>query len=179
MTLQVTPVYSREANCFSYLACDPRTRCCAVINPLAGTVDAVNAMIEAGGFICEWVLATGDASVNRQAAYELARHHLCARTAGPAGNGFDVTVADDQTIRVGHLHGRVVLDSGCASYVFDGTIFAGCCESAHSTVGRDDPLNKLTDDCKVLLHHPLQDDAPMSSYRRTLGELRSSPPMLF
>jgi len=178
MTLQVTPIYCSAEKCFSYLAVDSRTNCCAVINPLPGTLDAVNAAIEAGGLICEWVLATDDNASARQAATSLAQRHICARTAGPEGTGFQLSLADDHCIRLGHLHGRVALQDGHASYVFDGKIFSGCCVTAHATVGREDPLHRLQDDCRVLLHHPVEEGAPMNSYQRTLGELRDSPPVL-
>jgi hypothetical protein len=178
MTLQVTPIHAAAENCFTYLATDPRTRCCAVINPLPGTIDAVNAAIDAGGLICEWVLGTGHDSKASLAARALTERHICARTAGPDGAGYQLSLADDHCVRVGHVHGRVVLQEGHASYVFDGKIFSGCCVTAHVTVGRADPLHRLQDDFSVLLHQPVEETAPMDSYQRSLGELRNSPPVI-
>ena len=178
MTLQVTPIHSSLENCFTYLVTDSRTRCCAVINPLPGTLDAVNAAIAAGDLICEWILATGHDTAARRAAVELTDSHICARSAGPQGAGYQLQLSDDHCIRLGHVHGRVVLQDGYASYVFDGKIFSGCAVTAHVTAGRTDPLNRLTDDCSVLLHQPLEGRAPMDSHQRSLGEIRHSPPAI-
>lgn len=178
MTLQVTPFFCTTQKCFSYLAVDSRTQCCAVINPLPGTVDAVNAAIAAGSLICEWILATGNDPKGRDAAARLTSEHICARTAGPEGAGYQLELHDDHCVRLGHLHGRVAMNDGHAAYIFDGKIFAGCPVTAHSTVGRSDPLNRLADDCTVLLHHPVDGGAPKDTCKRTLGELRSSPPVV-
>jgi len=178
MTLQVTPIFCSAEKCFSYLAVDSRTQCCAVINPLPGTVDAVNAAVAAGSLICEWILATGSGPNGRSAAARLSAEHICARTAGPEGAGYQLELNDDHCVRLGHLHGRVALNGGHASYIFDGRIFAGCPVTAHSTVGREDPLNRLSDDCTVLLHHPVDESAPRETCQRTLGELRNSPPIV-
>jgi hypothetical protein len=178
MTLQVTPFFCSVEKCFTYLAVDSRTNCCAVINPLPGSVDAVNATIAAGNLICEWVLATGSDPQARIAAAVLTGQHVCACTAGPAGAGYQMELKDDQCIRLGHLHGRVAISDGHASYVFDGRIFAGCPVTAHFTVGRADPLNRLSDECTVLLHQPMEGGAPRDMCQRTLGELRNSPPLV-
>ncbi len=178
MTLQVTPIFCTTEKCFSYLAVDSRTQCCAVINPLPGTVDAVNAAVAAGSLICEWILATGNHPKGRQAAAQLTAEHICARTAGPSGAGYQLELDDDHSVRLGHLHGRAALNGDHASYIFDGKIFAGCPVTAHSTVGRADPLNRLSDDCTVLLHHPIEGGLPQENCKRSLGELRSSPPLV-
>lgn len=177
MTLQVTPFFCSSEKCFTYLATDSRTSCCAVINPLPGTVDAVNAAVSTGNLICEWILATGADPKAREAAGTLLDQHICARTAGPAGAGCQLELEDDCCVRLGHMHGRVALHEGAASYIFDGKIFAGCPVTAHSTVGRVDPLNRLDDDCTVLLHHPLEGGAAKDNCQRTLGQLRASPPI--
>ncbi len=177
MALDVQP---QAAACgqLSYLLTDPRTRCCAVVDPLPETADTLACSITSNDLICEWVLSTSDAHSGGSAARAFAERFLCSRTGGPAAPegdnapGYDVAFTDDQRFSIGHVHGRVWLGSDCASFVFDGLILSGCPVGAMATVGRRDALNRLRDDCCVMLHKPLDPARPYSGYRSSLGELK-------
>ncbi len=178
MVLEVLPHAGLQGS-LSYLLTDPRTKCCAVVDPLPDTAEALACGITSNNLICEWVLSTGDALEGGSTARSFADRFLCPRTAGPAGRDtvdaphpFDVTFEDDQRLTIGHANGRVWVGEGCASYIFDGLIVAGCPVGVMSTAGRVDTLKRLGDECCVMLHKPLDPAHPYAGYRSSLGELK-------
>ena len=170
--LDIHPFASPLSGHLSYLLIEPRTRCCAVVDPHPDTAEAIEANVRTGALICEWVLSTGVEAEDARAAREFAERFLCARTAGGCAD-YDLALADDERMTLGHAHGRAWVGASCVSYVFDDLIVTGCPNGAMSTVGRMDRLKRLQDDCTVVLGTPLDASKPFASHRSSLGELRA------
>ena len=177
MGLEILPQAAATGE-MSYLLTDPRTRCCAVVDPDDATADALCCAIRSNDLICEWVLSTAAPEEGAEAAGTFSEHFLCPRTGGPAGregsnvDGYDVVFGDDQRFTIGHVNGRAWVGDLCASYVFDGLIVAGCPVGAMATVGRVDTLQRLGDECCVMLHKPLNPAKPYAGFKSSLGELK-------
>jgi glyoxylase-like metal-dependent hydrolase (beta-lactamase superfamily II) len=124
-------LFEPETSTYTYLVACPRTREAALLDPVAGQVEAYVALLAELGLTLRWVLDT-HVHADHVTAADALRARLGAQVALGAGAGVacaDVLLSDGDTVQVGDL--RVTArptpghTDGCTSYVMDDRVFTG------------------------------------------------------
>lgn len=155
MDLVIHPFFDARSRSFSYVAANPATGRCAVVDPVlevepatgavtARGVDRIIELIGANGYCVEWILETHVHGDRPSAARYLKDRFLCAQTAigagaarlrqsldpgreaaGAGAQGFDRLFEDGERVRIGHASGWVLATPGHTPSCVS-YVFGGC-----------------------------------------------------